>query len=171
MSWLNIAIANEENANQTWFPQFSLGRTPRTAKGPIVLALIWPMRTDRLCQCKGLRSVDNQHPQTRAGVFSSSAFNARSFGCRFLCPPSHGNASCLSDSVWAWLLTLLRVGGQICPRYHIFAYTRLYIHIHAPIFFDNSSFWVRKWVQHFWPHQNSPFCQENTKLVNFTPLS
>ena len=119
MSWLNIAIANEENANQTWFPQFSLGRTPRTAKGPIVLALIWPMRTDRLCQCKGLRSVDNQHPQTRAGVFSSSAFNARSFGCRFLCPPSHGNASCLSDSVWAWLLTLLRVGGQICPRYHI----------------------------------------------------
>ena len=111
MSWLNIAIANEENANQTWFPQFSLGRTPRTAKGPIVLALIWPMRTDRLCQCKGLRSVDNQHPQTRAGVFSSSAFNARSFGCRFLCPPSHGNASCLSDSVWAWLLTLLRVGG------------------------------------------------------------
>ena len=31
-------------------------------------------------------------------------------------------------------------GGQICSPYHVFAYTRVYIQIHAPIFFDNSSF-------------------------------
>ena len=72
-----------------------------------------------------------------------------------------------------WLLTLFRVGGStMCPPCHVFAYTRECMHIHAPnFFFDNSSFWLRKWGEHFWSHKNSPFCQENVKLVNFTPLS
>ena len=34
------------------------------------------------------------------------------------------------------------------------------MHIHAPISFYNSLFWVRKWVQHLWPQKDSPFCQE-----------
>ena len=29
----------------------------------------------------------------------------------------------------------------------------------------------QKWSDNFWPHKNSPFCQENFKLVIFTPLS
>ena len=40
-------------------------------------------------------------------------------------------------------------GGQMCPPCHVF----------APILFDNPSFWVRRWVQHFWPNQSSPLCQ------------
>ena len=69
------------------------------------------------------------------------------------------------------LILHLPGGGWISPPCYVFAYTRVYIHIHAPIFFDISSFWLRKWGEHFWSHKNSPFCQENVKLVNFTPLS
>ena len=77
--------------------------------------------------------------------------------------------------MFLWLsLTLNPIqggGGTMCPPCHVFAYTRVFMHIHAPIFFDNSSFWVRKWMQHCWLQENSQFCQENEKLVNFTPLS
>ena len=31
-------------------------------------------------------------------------------------------------------------GGQICPHHHVFAYTRVCMHIHVPIFCDFFSF-------------------------------
>ena len=39
-----------------------------------------------------------------------------------------------------------RAGGHNVPSFHVFAYTHLCMHIHAPFFVDNSSFsvWKRK---------------------------
>ena len=62
-------------------------------------------------------------------------------------------------------------GGQICPHHHVFASTRVCMHMHVLIFYDFSSFWVWKRLQQFWPQKKSPFSQELKKLVQFAQLS
>ena len=60
-----------------------------------------------------------------------------------------------------WLFNPIQGGGgSISPPCHVFAYTRVYIHIHAPIFFDNSSFLVWKRGQHFPLNKIAPFSQD-----------
>ena len=63
-------------------------------------------------------------------------------------------------------------GGQICPHHHVFAHTSVCMRIQVLIFFDFSSFWVWKRVQHFWPQKNALFSQENQKrpvLIGLKP--
>ena len=76
-----------------------------------------------------------------------------------------------------WSLTLFRGGGggggqcDAPVTYLHICRMRVYAYIHVPIFFwQFLIFSVEKDATLFAP-KNSPYCQENTKLVNFTPLS
>ena len=59
-------------------------------------------------------------------------------------------------------ITLCPPVMYLCIRARICIYTR---------HFFGQFLSLSEEVQHFWPQKDSQFCQENEKLVNFTPLS